>query len=361
MNTGISRMSESIGMPGRHRITNTLLVLAIGFIAISGCPILRAQDTAQGSKPSPAASEKQPAIATPLAPQADRIEIGPKDVLDIYVYDVPELSRSYDVSPSGMVTMPLLEQPVHAGGLTPDQFARALEEAFRQSGRLRRPEIAVSIKQSRNSTVAVDGAVRGPQVLQVLGRTKLVDILSQCGGITEDAGLEVEITRGPLALRDLPSEGGQATPTLTLEVKKVLDGNDPASSTLVWPGDRVSVTRAGVFYILGDVRSPGGYTLRGPQSDLTVLRALALAGDANRTAKKGKAMIIRKDPKAPNGREEIALNLKDILTGRKPDPKLQANDILYVPSSGGKRALQTLTGVPAGVAMAATDAAIIMH
>ncbi len=358
MNTEISRISEATrGKPGRHLLTNTLLGLAIGLIAISGCPILRAQDTAQGSKPSPAASEKQPAAATPVAPQDDQIEISPKDVLDIYVYDVPELSRSYDVSPSGMVTMPLLEQPVHAVGLTPDQFARALEEAFRQSGRLRRPEIAVSIKQTRNSSVAVDGGIKTPQVLQVVGRTKLVDILSQCGGLADDAGSEVTVTHGPLALRDLPSEGGQATQTLTLELKKVLDGNDPASSTLVWPGDRVSVTRAGVFYILGDVRSPGGYTLGAPHSDLTVLRALALAGDANRTAKKNKAMIIRKDPKAPNGREEIALNLKDIMSGRKPDPKLQANDILYVPSSGGKRALQTLTNVPATLA----TSAVIVH
>src|ERR1019366_118234 len=74
--------------------------------------------------------------------------INPNDMLDIYVYDVPELSRTYMVSPSGVVSMPLLPKPIQASGLTPDQFARSLEDAYRQSGRLQRPEIAISVKPS---------------------------------------------------------------------------------------------------------------------------------------------------------------------------------------------------------------------
>ena len=238
--------------------------------------------------------------------------------------------------------MPLLPTPVRAAGLTPDQFARAMEEAFRQSGRLRRPEIAVSVKQSRTSSVAVDGAVKNPLILPEIGRTRLVDILTQCGGLADDAGTNVTITRGPLALRDLAAEGGLATPTLTIELKKVMDGSDPASTIAVWPGDRVSVERErpDVYYVLGEVKTPGGYTLKNGRDELTVLRALALAGDVTGVAKKSKAMIIRKDPKAPQGREEIKLDLQSILLGRSPDPKLQADDILFVPGSGGKKALQ---------------------
>ncbi len=157
-------------------------------------------------------------------------------------------------------------------------------------------------------------------------------------------GTNVTITRGPLALRDLAAEGGVATPTLTIELKKVMDVSDPASTIAVWPGDRVSVERArpDVYYVLGEVRSPGGYTLKKGHEELTVLRALALAGDATGVAKKSKAMIIRKDPKGPQGREEIKLDLKSILVGKSPDPKLQADDILFVPGSNGKKALHTL-------------------
>ena len=356
-----SRVSNPSGAYERPGIAKRLLAFAAGFLIISCPPMFRAQTAPAGTKSAPSASELQPATVTPMAPQPDEYQISPRDVLDIYVYDVPELSRTYEVSPSGAVTMPLLDQPVQAAGLTAEQFAHVLEEAFRQSGRLRRPEIAVSVKQTRKSSVVVDGAVRTPQVLQVMDRTRLVDILSQCGGAADDAGDRLTITRGPMALHELAAEGGQAAPTLSLDLKKVLDGNDPASLTTVWPGDRVSVERAGIFYILGEVRSPGGYSLRGAQSDITVLRALALAGDASVTAKKSKAMIIRKDPKAANGREEIALNLKEILLGRSPDPKLQANDILYVPASGGKRALHTLTTVPGAVVGSAATAAIVVH
>ena len=74
-----------------------------------------------------------------------------------FVYDVPELSHTYNVSSSGVVSVPLLPTPLQAAGLTPDQFARSMEEAFRQSGRLRRPEIAVSLRQSRTLSVTVDG------------------------------------------------------------------------------------------------------------------------------------------------------------------------------------------------------------
>ncbi len=362
MSKRISRTWEAKAMFGQCRTVKILLSVALGFIVINPHAILKAQDPVPGSQLGPPA----PALPTPSAapsnpPLSDEYLISPDDVLDVYVYDVPELSHTYTVSPSGTITVPLLPKPLPAAGLTPDQFARAMEESFRQSGRLRHPEIAVSIKQSRTRSVAVDGAVRNPVVLPVAWRTKLVDIFSQCGGLADDAGTNVTITRGPLALRDLATEGGSATPTLTVELKKVMDGSDPASTIEVWPGDRVSVERAGVFYILGEVRSPGGYTLKNGRDELTVLRALALAGDVTSVARKSKAMIIRKNPKAPKGREEINLDLKSILAGRSPDPKLQADDILFVPGSGGKKALRTLTSVPATVVGGAASTAILVR
>jgi len=156
-------------------------------------------------------------------------------------------------------------------------------------------------------------------------------------------------------------EGGLAAPTLTIELKKVMDGSDPASTIAVWPGDRVSVERAGVYYVLGEVKTPGGYTFKNGRDELTVLRAVALAGDVTSVAKTRKAMIIRKDPKAPNGREEIKVDLDRILTGRSPDPILQAEDILFVPGSGGKKALHTLANAPAIIVGNAGAAAVIAH
>jgi polysaccharide export outer membrane protein len=316
-----------------------------------------------GSRAQTGVSAQSPSTSTRELASGE-YQLNPGDVLEVLVYDVPELSHSYTVSSSGSVTVPLLSDPVRAAGLTTAQFARALEEAFRQSGRLRRPEIAVSIaKPTVTSSVAVEGAVKSPLMIPEIGQARLVDIITQCGGFTDDAGGSLTITRGTLALRDLGANGEQASSTLTLDLKKVMDVSDPASRTVVWPGDRVSVERAlpEVYYVMGEVTRPGGYSLKSGREELTVLRALALAGDETSVAKKSKAMIIRKDPKGPQGREEIKLDLKKILLGKTPDPKLQADDILFVPSSTPKKALHSIEGAPTIIAGEAGGAIILAH
>jgi polysaccharide export outer membrane protein len=293
------------------------------------------------------------AAAKAQSASSDDYVIKPEDVLEVYVYDVPELSREYIVNSAGNVTVPLLPKPVPAAGLSPDQLARALEQSFRQAGSLSRPQITVTVKQSRRSAVTVEGAVKSPQVVPVIGRTQLLSVLSQCGGLADDHGSILTVSRGALAVRDIATEGGPVTPTVTLELKKLLDQNDPMSQFAVWPGDRVSVEHAGVFYVMGEVGHPGGYNLKSAQEQVTVLEALAIAGDVTFVAKRSKAFIIRKNPTAPSGRDEIALDIPHILARKSPDPILQSNDILYVPASGGKRAIRTLENVPGAVAAAA--------
>jgi polysaccharide export outer membrane protein len=313
---------------------------------------VEAQTPAQGSNSHTAVSSTS---AAPNLPEiTSEYQINPEDVLDLYVFDVPELSREYTVSSTGNVTVPLLPKPVQAAGLTLDQFARALEQSFREAGSLSRPQITVTVKQSRRSMVAVEGAVRTPQAVPVSGRTQLLSVLSQCGGLADDHGSIVKVSRGPLALHELDAEGRPGDPTVTVELKKLMDAADPVSQFEVWPGDRVSVERAGKFYVLGQVARPGGYNLTSAKEQVTILEALAIAGDVTFVAKRSKAVIIRKDPTAPTGRKEIALDIGHILAGQSPDPVLQSNDILYVPASGGKRAVQTLASVPAAVVTAAT-------
>ena len=364
MNYRNFRTSNAMGTWAARQVAKTFLVLAMACVFFSQRAVLKAQDPPQGANPAPSASA-QPAPPTGSSPASSSgvYLINPNDILDIYVYDVPELSRTYMVSPSGVVSMPLLSKPIQASGLTPDQFARSLEDAYRQSGRLQRPEIAISVKPSPASSVAVEGAVKNPLIIPLITRTRLVEVLTQCGGLADDVGTTATIARSPLALREIAADGGPAAPTLTVELKKVMDVSDPSSAILVWPGDRVTVERQlpEVYYVLGEVKSPGGYTLKKGRDELTVLRAVALAGDLTSVAKKNQAMIIRKAPKLPQGREEIKLDLQGILTGKVPDPILQADDILFVPGSGGKKALKALENVPAMIAGQAGAAAIIYH
>ncbi len=359
MNIKFSRLTVTMGLLGRQPGTNLLLAIAVGLAGGNARLKLNAQDPAHGSKADLSASAaKVPAPATHPAARSGEYIINPEDVLDVYVYDVPELSRNYTVNAAGTITVPLLPKPVEAAGLSPDQLAYSLEEGFRQSGRLTRPQITVSVKESRRSVVDVEGEVKSPQAVPVLGRTKLLSILSQCGGPADDAGSTVTITRGELALHELALEGAPASPIATVEFQKLMDGNDPASKFDVWPGDRVSVERAGMFYVMGEVNHPGGYNLKSAHEQLSVLQALAIAGDVTSVAKKDRAKLIRKDSKAPNGRQELALNLRDILIGRSPDRIVQADDILYVPSSRGKRAIHGLGVATSTVAGAAGTAVV---
>ena len=338
--------------PGRQMV----LALVLAGITIGGPSMPKAQAAVQGGAPGPSAQ------ATPaLLGVGDQYLINPGDVLDLYVFDVPELSHTYPVSPSGTVTMPLLPAPVQATGLSPDQFARALEEAFRQSGRLQRPEISVTLRPSFSNSVAVEGAVKTPSMVSEMGRTRLADIITQCGGLADYSGTVIAtVTRGPLALQALAREGGPLTRTVNVDLKKVMDLNDPAAAFPVWPGDRVVVeSRPPVYYVLGEVKSPCGYTIKNGPDELTFLRALAMAGDVTSVAKTKQVYIIRKDPKAPNGREEIKISMASILKGRSPDPRVQAEDILFVPGSNAKKALHTIENAPGLVTTAAVDSLII--
>ena len=343
---------QSAKIPALRLIAKLLVIVAGALIGLAAT--VAAQDIQPQAAPP---SSQSSAPATSPEVMGNNL-IYPEDVLDVYVYDVPELSRDYAVNGEGTITVPLLPKPVRAAGLTPAELARSLEESFRQSGRLSHAQITIYVKQSRRSIVTVEGAVRSPQSVLVVGPTSLVSVLSQCGGRSDDAGTTITVTRGEQGLRELTASGKDASPTIKIGFKELLDPNDPTSKFEVWPGDRVSVERAGIFYVLGQVARPGGYNLKSANEQVSVLQALALAGDVTPVAKTDKAMIIRKDTKAPDGRQEIALNLKSILHGSSPDRILQADDILYVPVSGGKKAMRTAAGIGVGVVSTASSAAI---
>jgi len=304
----------------------------------------------------------KPATDSRLVSSGSRDEyvISPEDVLDVNVYDMPDMSCECTVSPAGTITLPLLRKPVEAEGMTPEQLAQGVEKDFREAGLLSNPQVSVLVKESRRHSVTISGAVKNPQTYPLMGRIKLLDLISQAGGLNDDAGNTVTITRGPLALRELAAEGKQASEKAKVDLSKVTKGGDQASNVDIFAGDRITVESAGVFYVLGEVNRPGGYNLRTAHEEVTVLEALAVAGDVTSLAKAKNAMIIRKDAKAPAGRAQIPLNLHDVLTGRVPDRQLEANDILYVPSSRGKRTVRAISGTALGVA-SMTGSSLILY
>ncbi len=271
--------------------------------------------------------------------------IAADDVLDVYVVDVPQFSRDYRVGPDGTITIPLLSSPVPAEGLTLNQLSEVISNKLRAAELVSHPHVVVSVKSSQAHAVAISGAVQTPQIYPIFGPTTLLDVLSQAGGLAPDAGNTSIITRGGPAARasGLAKDSSSYAPgggTLKVDLRKLLATGDPRLNVAIYPGDKVTVQRAGVVYVVGAVQRPGGFTMSSGRDKMTVLQAVAMSEGLKPTALQKKAMIIRRGQQFPDGREEIAVNLKKILAGHAPDPGLKASDILFVPDSASKRALQ---------------------
>jgi len=335
----------------RHSSLLRFSLLAI-CIALAATTLAAAQ-TADEHAPVTATHQSAPnshlgtAGSTPgMSPDGDSL-ITADDVLDVYVMDVPELSRQYRVSPSGTVVLPLLSDQVKASGLTPSEFSDSLAKQLHDSGLVTDPHIVVTIISSRLKSVAITGAVKMPQIYPVLGKTTLLDMLSQAQGLNDDAGNTAIVSRGKLG----ESVTGQTTQTVDL--KKLLDTGSVQYNLAIFPGDRITIPRAGIVYVVGAVNKPGGFVIKGDDNGMTVLQALAMAEDSKGTAQRQKSVIIRPDKNSPDGRKQIPCNLNLILANKEPDQKLYANDILFVPDSAAKKAfargleaaLQTATGL----------------
>ena len=350
--------------PGRFhfRVTGLLLMGLASLLCAPGA--------------SPAASEKANSPdnkagtkggVDPGSQKAEETRIYPNDLLFIQVFDVDQMTREYRVSDTGTLLFPLLAEPVPVAGLTLRQAAEVISQKCIEAGVLSHPQISVIIRESRVHAVAVAGAVRSPQIYPVFGRITLLDILTQAGGVTDDAGSSVTITRGEVSRRVLASEGGGAVEgeksppvpsTVSIDLRRLQETGDPSLNVVVYPGDRVMVSRAGVVYVLGAVNRAGGYVLSEARQDMTVLKAIALAGYLSPFAKGKKAMILRPDSSAPNGREEIPVNLMAMLKGHAPDKLMQKNDILFVPDSTALKALHRSAEIAATTASYATIYAI---
>jgi polysaccharide export outer membrane protein len=319
--------------------------LVIAFALVSaGCPFLNAQTL--GGLATDIVSVTTPSAAS--SPALPECTISPDDILTINVYDAPDVTGEYRVSPTGQIEIPLLSAPILAFGRTPAQLSELISESYRQAEIYTHPRVTVAIKESRVHAIAITGAVKKPQIYPVFGETTLLDLLSQAEGLAEDAGRLAIVTRGDIAMQVIKSPETCAAAskpavcdrTFSVDLARLAETGDPLLNVDLYPGDRVTVQRAGIVYVVGAVNRPGGFPLKTGQEKMTVIQALALAEDLKPTAAQKKAMIIRKDPTAPEGREEIAVNLTKVLEGHEHDTQLQANDILFVPDSAGKRALR---------------------
>lgn len=298
----------------------------------------------------------------------DDYQIGAEDLLEITVFEAPELNHTVRVAAGGQISLPLLNA-VEAAGLTSRELEFVLQELLRRTY-MKDPHVAVFVREIQSHPVSVFGAVKRPGVFQIRGAKTLVEVLSMAEGLADDAGDTVVVMRqaGWLEAADPPVAKSVAVgisqtnstndvidagtgKTVEIEVKNLLQSGDPHYNLLIYPGDVVKVTRAGMVYVVGEVRKPGGFVLK-TNENVSVLQALALAEGLTRTSAASRAQIIRTE-EGTGARSEIPINLGRILSGRASDPLLRPKDIVFVPNSTGRtafyRGAETAIGIGSGV------------
>jgi polysaccharide export outer membrane protein len=276
---------------------------------------------------------------------SDRYRIGPGDVLDVRIYNRPQLSReAVRVEGNGMIRMPLIEGEIQAACKTEGELAKDISTRYARY--YRNLPVDVFIKEYHAREVALIGAVNEQGRYQMQRRIRLLELLTFAKGPSEKAGQTINIVRGPRA--DLcatsndtaKSEGG----FISFRLNNTLRGDETANP-YVEPGDIVTVPEADQVYIVGNVYSPKSLPLREP---ITVSRAIAMAGGPLRDSKTDKIRIRRQT--GDGTQTEMFVNLNAIAQKKAEDVQLRPNDIVEVSESTGKSIFRSLVGSVAPMA-----------
>lgn len=266
--------------------------------------------------------------------------IGPGDLLHIQVVDTPEMEQSPRVTDAGQIPVEGVGS-VKVAGLTPAEASRAIQDRLIEAGYMRHPVVEVTVVQYATQSVSVLGEVKAPGAYPTGTPRSILDVLALAGGLSNIADRNILIERhgDPSNLIHY---------SLSNDAEKAV-----AEQVTVDPGDTVIVPKAGIVYVLGDVNRPGGYVMANNESKMTMLEVLALAGGVSKTAKEGRARLIRLEK--GGAYSDRQLSVADLQKGKLPDIAMQPGDVLYIPFSYTKNL--AVFG-SAGIAASATSAAL---
>jgi len=292
-----------------------------------------------------------------FVPPDENNRISPGDTLTITIDDAPELSKNYHVSAAGKILMPFIGT-VMAQRLTTERLARKIAEALQKDDYLKRPQVTISVAQYHTDSYFVQGAVRSPGVYLIRSQPSLFWLISLAGGLAENHG-SIAIILRPTKQRVAEEEDSkEASPA---ELRAETQDNDPPATEAakqdpaagrdeyemikinltniyqgrfeqnlkIEPGDIVHIPSANVFFVAGEVHAPGSFQLK----DGTTLRqAITLAQGTTFKARLGDTLIFRDDTQTGK-REEIKVDVGAVMSGKKEDIPILANDIIIIPNS----------------------------
>jgi polysaccharide biosynthesis/export protein len=277
----------------------------------------------------PATSAQLSPTAAPEAARANlpARPIGANDLVDVSVYDAPELTGTVRVGTDGFIRLPMLKQRIKVQGLMPEELESAIADALQGEHILVDPFVKVTVAEYNSRPISVTGAVNQPLTFQAAAPVTLLEAVTRAGGLSPQAGPEILVTRtqpGP--------DGPAASLVQRILIKDLIDAAYPALNIVLTGGEEVRVPEKGKVYVMGNVKLPGVFPMEDTES--TVLKMLALSQGLMPYAAK-EAYIYRQD--GSGNKNEIIIPLSKILERKAPDAPLLASDILYVPDNKGRR------------------------
>jgi polysaccharide export outer membrane protein len=269
-------------------------------------------------------------LVIPIQAQDDRYRLGPGDVIDIRIYNRPQLSRdAVRIEGNGMIRMPLIENEIQAGCLTEGELAK--EISTRYARYYKNLQVDVFIKEYHSKQVAVIGAVNEQSRFELQRRVRLLELLTYAKGPSTKAGQTINIIHStaasPCKQTDETGETDSAAAFTSYKLSDVLAG-DPKSNPYLEAGDIVTLPEADQVYIVGNVFMPLTISLKEP---ITLTRAIAMAGGLKQDTRKDKIRVLRQEP-GTTIRKEIMVDLYAIEKKRSEDLALAPNDIIDVPT-----------------------------
>ncbi len=236
--------------------------------------------------------------------------IGEGDVLKITVYDHDDLTTIARVSGDGVIIFPLIGE-VGVKGLTLPQITQKISSLL-SDGYIVAPQVSIFIQEFRSKKAFIMGEVHKPGLYVLPGQTTFLALLSEAGGLTKDAGDKAIIKRKVNPI-------GEKEKILSIDLKRLIEKGDTSLDVPIMDSDSVYITKAGVFYVTGEVKKPDAYKY---EEGTTVIKAITMAGGFTDKASTGRIKITRK----VDGKE-------DVIAKVKMDEPVLPDDVIIVPES----------------------------
>src|SRR5579864_1537421 len=261
-----------------------------------------------------------PAAAQSAA--APGYRVGPRDLLEIRVFEMPDLNAvpQHRVSEDGTISLPPLDD-VQVAGLTEAEVAQKIKSLL-EAKYAQRATVEVTVQEFRSRPISILGAVKNPGSLPFSGRWTLLEALTAVGGVDENHGSALYVLRR--------ADNGLSD-QVAISFDDLLVRADPRVNIPLLANDLINVPAAVsvIVYCLGAVSRPGAVDFKSTER-ITLLAAIARSGGLTDRAAK---TIRIKRADAAAGTPELEADYKRILAGKDPDVELRQGDVVVVKES----------------------------